>query len=128
MLDLPALRRDGILGLDAGTFEELLAECERLRDFPARWASMGDAECAAALRAAPRVAGEWHERGRWCVRHGERDRVVALCSEAGARSSRRWRWTMCDDAGGPNGYADSESEARSACDAALRAAGWRVIG
>lgn len=139
MLDLATLRARGILGLDADTFEALIAECERLRDFPARWASLTDSECAAALRAAPRVAGEWERVGwteeiaivqdNWVRVQVGRSSIAADVCRSRIDGEEYWIGVRVDGGycEGPDPFPTLDL-ARAACDAALVAAGWRGIG
>lgn len=97
------------------------------RDWPAFWQSLTDAEAAACLRAAPDIAGQWTEGERparwtrWSIVNGVRVGLVV---------KKRTGWYVYHPRLGDEHPADGFrffSEARSACDAALRAAGWRVL-
>ena len=99
----------------------------RTRDWPAFWRTLSDAECAAALRAAPRVAGEWEpvpgSTNGYAFKHSI-GRVDALAM-TWQREDGRWSASALSREF-PSRF-PSERAARSACDAALRAAGWRVL-
>ena len=96
------------------------------KDWPAFWASLTDADAAACLRAAPRVAGEWESDPDSVHPTGQRRQ--GGCSPAAylIPVARVWEWWLAEDES-LTSREPTAALARSACDAALRAAGWRVL-
>ena len=97
------------------------------RDWPAFWQSLTPAECADALRAAPRVAGPWstpHARtGYWVRRAAITSEVVAKVESEDGKD--RYYASILD--ADSSGQTDSLWAAQAAADAALRQAGWVLL-
>lgn len=96
------------------------------RDWPAFWQSLTPQECAEALRAAPRVAGEWVGFGDQWSRSDFRDgsRCVAKVW-ATWYGPDQFAWSAVH--GGDRNQADTPAAAKLAADAALVAAGWVLL-
>lgn len=97
------------------------------------WSLLTPAQCLALLRAAPRVAGEWEppipnpypELG--AARAGADGRCVAVVyGECRGDDGRFWE-TYVDGKRAASGKSPSLTAAKSAADAALRAAGWLLV-
>lgn len=97
------------------------------RDWPTFWQSLTAQETAAALRAAPKVAGEWRDvpgGARRDVSGGAYAPFIAVAVPAQGRRDFQWAAYI---GVGVFGFADSLDAAKSAADAALRAAGWVLL-
>lgn len=92
------------------------------RDWPTFWQSLTPAECADALRAAPRVAGEWVEYADGYAR----DPIIGGDGLPIADVTHDGHWTVYGDQPG-NGHGESSRECRDAADAALIAQGWVLL-
>ena len=98
------------------------------RDWPTFWQSLTPAEVRDALRAAPRVAGEWAQHG-----YGDTWTRSDVASQTCAKAFPTWyapgnhRFAMMiGDKILDEGFA-SIADAKSAADAALVAAGWVLL-
>lgn len=93
-----------------------------IQDWPAFWQSLTPAECADALRAAPRVAGEWVEYADGYAR----DPVIGGDGLPIAEVTFAGEWFVYGDHA-DNGKGERSKECRDAADAALVAAGWVLL-
>jgi len=98
-----------------------------IQDWPAFWQSLTPAETAAALRAAPKVAGPWstpHARtGYWVRRAAITSEVVAKVESEDGKD--RYYASILD--ADSSGQTDSLWAAQAAADAALVAKGWVLL-
>jgi len=101
--------------------------CSPIQDWPAFWQSLTPAETAAALRAAPKVAGPWstpHARtGYWVRRAAITSEVVAKVESEDGKD--RYYASILD--ADSSGQTDSLWAAQAAADAALVAKGWVLL-
>jgi len=94
------------------------------KGWPAFWSALTPQEVAAALMAAPRVAGEWVDRGPDSRRLWNGEVIVSVIDCGDEHVWRTNSWVVDANC---NGTAPSLPEAQAAADAALTAAGWVLL-
>lgn len=101
------------------------------RDWPTFWQSLTPAETAAALRAAPRVAGEWtygHENWDGWVRARSGAPLRFPLAQVQGDEATGFHWKV--DAPEIEAYGSGPTtlhDAQEACDFELRQAGWVLL-